>query len=144
MGDCWVGSEDPVLRAVAATMMEPFSGTVLRDEFRRLLDDADGYVRESAVKRVALAFLPGAKAIMSEAANRPRPGWMCLSCRTVNPPSGSSSCRKEGCIRVGAGPAKVAAELLNRPAARFLNPTRRNPFVGPTKGRLNSPARFRT
>jgi hypothetical protein len=98
-------------------MMEPLSGTVLRDEFRWLLEDNDGYVRESALKRVASASLPGAEAILTEAASRPRPGRMCLSCRTANPPSGSSSCQKEGYLRVGADPAKVATELLKRGAA---------------------------
>jgi hypothetical protein len=110
--ECWVHSEDPVLRAVAAETIQPTSGNALSEDLRQLLNDPDGYVQQSALKRVAAISPPDIEAILSEAANRPRPGWMCLSCRSVNPRPGQISCLKDGCLRVGADPAKVAAELL--------------------------------
>ncbi|GAB3845681.1 hypothetical protein [Dactylosporangium cerinum] len=111
--DCWVDSDDPVLRAVAANLIEPFAGTLLRDDFRRLLDDPDGWVRISALERIASTSFPDVDAILAEAASQPRPGWTCLHCRTVNPPASSSGCRKDGCHYLGAEPSRTAGALLN-------------------------------
>jgi hypothetical protein len=108
----WVDSDDPVLRAVAATTIAPMDGDVLNAHLRQLLDDPDGYVQEAALRHVARVRPPDVADILIAATTRPRPGWMCLSCRTVNPMPGSTSCSKDGCLRVGADPAKTAAELL--------------------------------
>jgi hypothetical protein len=109
---CWVDSDDPVLRAVAASMIEPMSGEGLSDQLRALLDDPDGHVQEEAIKHVVQARPPDTISILKGIARRPAPGWMCLSCRTVNPSPGLTSCSNDGCSRVGANPPKLAAVSL--------------------------------
>lgn len=108
----WVNSDDPVLRAVAARTIEPMEGDTLNARMRQLLDDSDGYVQEAALRHIAQLDLPNLSEILAGVASRPNPGWMCLSCRTMNPQSASTSCSKDGCLRVGADPAQTAAELL--------------------------------
>lgn len=110
--ECWTSSEDPVLRAVAAEMIDPMRGDVLSGRFRKLLDDTDGHVQEAAIKHVTRRGLPNLIAILGEIANRPNPGWMCLSCRTVNPPPGNNSCANDRCHRGGANPAMLATNTL--------------------------------
>ncbi len=107
----WVHSEDPILRAVAAEAIQPTSENGLSEEFRQLLNDPDGHVQERALKQIATISSSDVETILSEVASRPRPGWMCLSCRTVNPP-GQIGCSKDGCFRAAADPGKAAAELL--------------------------------
>ncbi|MEU3544880.1 NACHT domain-containing protein [Streptomyces paromomycinus] len=110
--DCWTDSEDPVLRAVAASMIEPVTGNTVGAQFRQLLDDPDGHVQEAALRHLIEARPPELTAIMNDVLARPRPGWMCLNCRTVNLPPGSTSCTSDKCSTVGADPAKLAAEFL--------------------------------
>lgn len=109
---CWVDCDDPVLRAVAATMIKPMNGDALSNRLRELLDDPDGYVQEAAIKQVVRARPLDLITILESIAGRPAPGWMCLTCRTVNPPPGLDSCSKDGCSIVGANPPKFAAESL--------------------------------
>lgn len=110
--DCWVDSEDPVLRAVAALMIEPVIGNTVGAQFGQLLDDPDGHVQEAALRHLIEARPPELAVIMNDVLARPRPGWMCLNCRTVNPPPGSTSCTSDKCSTVGADPAKLATEFL--------------------------------
>ncbi|WP_369267432.1 hypothetical protein, partial [Streptomyces harbinensis] len=81
-------------------------------QFRQLLDDPDGHVQEAALRHLIKARPPELTAIMNDILARPRPGWMCLNCRTVNLPPGSASCTGDKCFTVGADPAKLAAEFL--------------------------------
>ncbi|MFE6481765.1 NACHT domain-containing protein [Streptomyces sp. NPDC057757] len=110
--ECWVHSDDPVLRAVAASMIEPMSGDALSNQIRELLDDSDGHVQEAAIRHIVTAQPSDPIAILNGVLSRPTPGWMCLSCRTVNPPPGSTSCSNDKCFSVGANPAKLASECL--------------------------------
>lgn len=114
--DCWVGSEDPILRTVAALMIEPIVGSTVGAQFRQLLDDPDGHVQEAALKHLIKARPPELAAIAQAVLARPRPGWMCLDCRTVNPPPGSISCTGDQCSTIGADPTKLAAEFLQAKA----------------------------
>ncbi|MFJ4615558.1 NACHT domain-containing protein [Streptomyces griseus] len=116
--ECWVNSDDPVLRGVAASMIRPLRGGVLREQIRELLDDLDGHVQEEAVRNIVRAQPPDLAAILDKVIGRPAPGWMCLSCRTVNPPPGRTSCIKENCSTVGANPAKLAIESAQKAAHR--------------------------
>lgn len=109
---CWVDCDNPVLRAVAAAVIEPMSGDGLSDQLRELLDDPDGHVQEAAIKHVVHARPPDLVTILEKIAHRPAPGWMCLSCRTVNPSPGLTSCSNDRCSSVGANPPKLAAESL--------------------------------
>lgn len=116
--ECWVNSDDPVLRAVAASMIRPLRGDVLGNQIRELLDDLDGHVQEEAVRSIVRAQPPDLVAILDKVIGRPAPGWMCLNCRTVNPPPGRTSCMKENCSTVGANPAKLASESAQKAAHR--------------------------
>ncbi|WP_457029307.1 NACHT domain-containing protein [Kitasatospora sp. P5_F3] len=115
--ECWVASDDPVLRAVAATMIEPMSGDALSNQLRELLDDPDGHVQVAAINHIVSVQPPDLIATLNRVAGRPAPGWMCLSCRTVNPPPGRTSCSNEKCFSVGADPAKLASESLQKAVA---------------------------
>lgn len=116
--DCWVHSRDPILRAVAASMIMPMSRESLTDQFRHLLDDRDGHVQEAAIRNIVRAQPPDLIEILTRVTTRPTPGWMCLSCRTVNPPPGRTSCSKDNCSIVGANPAKLASESLQEAVQR--------------------------
>ncbi|MFD8491862.1 NACHT domain-containing protein [Amycolatopsis sp. NPDC059657] len=107
----WVSSLDPGLRAVAATMLPPEAPTFDHD-LRQLIDDADAHVQESALRRYAKEAPPDLHSVLRTVANRPRPGWTCHSCRTLNLPSGQPTCANESCGHRGPDPHLVAAELL--------------------------------
>lgn len=106
--ECWTASDDPVLRTVAADMIDVMSGDVVSNQLRALLDDKDGYVQEAAVRRVVRCRPADLPVILNRIAGQALPGWMCLSCRTDNPPPGSTSCSNANCYRVGPNPAKLA------------------------------------
>lgn len=116
--DCWMDSDNPVLRAVAASMITVMSGNSLNDQIRQLLDDPDGHVQEAAIRNIVRAQPPALIEILTSVTSQPTPGWMCLSCRTVNPPPGSTSCSKDDCSIVGANPAKLASEALREAEPR--------------------------
>ena len=105
---CWTNSSDPVLRAVAAKTVKAISGDAVSEQLQALLDDIDGHVQEAAIRRVVRYRPADLGAILDGVANRALPGWMCLSCRTVNPPPGPTSCSNDKCFHMGANPAKLA------------------------------------
>ncbi|MEU3006587.1 NACHT domain-containing protein [Streptomyces sp. NPDC007020] len=116
--DCWMDSDNPVLRAVAASMITVMGRNSLNDQIRQLLDDPDGHVQEAAIRNIVRAQPPALIEILTSVTSRPTPGWMCLSCRTVNPPPGPTSCSKDDCSIVGANPAKLASEALREAEPR--------------------------
>lgn len=94
----WIGSTDPVLRIVAAELFSSSDDGHLTGQHRLLLDDPDGNVRLAAINSAANLCKPDLLAILDTAKDQASPEWMCLSCRTINPPS-SQSCTKTGCFR---------------------------------------------
>ena len=65
--------------------------------------------------------MSGRRALLVRLAASPDPGWMCWSCRTVNPP-GQSSCRKKGCYGAAPEPADIATRLLEgKPAPQTVH-----------------------
>ncbi len=109
----WVQDEDPVLRAVAAAWLEPVGpdGTVTSD-LRRLLRDDDRNVRAKAVRQLASIDSTDRIELLEEVAQASEPGWMCLSCRTINP-AVLTSCGKPDCHRVPSHPAQDARQILD-------------------------------
>lgn len=111
--ESWLHDHDPVLRAVAATWLEPVGreGSV-KSEFRELLLDADRNVRAKAVRRLASVTSVDRDQLLEQVAEAPEAGWMCLSCTTVNPPI-VTSCNKPECHRVPSHPAEDARRILD-------------------------------
>ncbi|MHA7306542.1 NACHT domain-containing protein [Arthrobacter sp. TMN-49] len=94
----WIGSTDPVLRIVAADLCSSSDDGHLTGQHRLLLHDPDGNVRLAAINSAAKHCKSDLLAILVTEKNQASPEWMCLSCRTSNPP-GSQSCTKDGCFR---------------------------------------------
>jgi hypothetical protein len=114
--ECWLDSDDPVLRAVlAATCPATIRGR-LNPTLSTLLDDDDGNVRAEAIRRLEKVRTSGRRALLIRVAASPDPGWMCWSCRTLNLP-GQSSCRKKDCYRAAPEPADIATHLLEGKSA---------------------------
>jgi len=109
--ECWMDSDNPVLRAVLARTCLATTRRRLNPTLSRLLEDDDGNVRAEAIRRLQKARVPGRRALLARLAANPNPGWMCWSCRTVNPP-GQLSCLKDDCHYADPEPADVAARLL--------------------------------
>lgn len=111
--ESWVQDADPVLRAVAAAWLEPVgSDGSVSPEFRLLLRDGDRNVLARAVRELASIDAPDRDELLEEVAQAPEPGWMCLSCRTINP-AVLTSCGKSDCHRVPDHPAKDARQILD-------------------------------
>lgn len=110
--ECWVRSDNPVLRAVAALAIDSMSGDEYSDQIRDLLDDRDGHVQEAAINRIVSAQPSELMTLLTRVVDRPNPGWMCLGCRTVNPPSSSTRCSKDDCFTVGPNPRELAGKSL--------------------------------
>jgi hypothetical protein len=108
----WVKSANPVLRRVAAEFIDAVVDGEVAPDLRRLLGDADGYVREAAIANLVSEPPANTEALLEQLSNDGRPGWMCLSCRTVNAP-GVRSCRAEECHRGGPDPTATARKLLS-------------------------------
>lgn len=107
----WLTSDDPVLRRVAAAMMEPSVGGALTTAFRLLLDDIDGHVRQTAVERLVAAAPEDLNVILEDIAMQTNPGWMCLSCRTQN--SGETrSCSTDKCFASSPDSAAAARKAI--------------------------------
>jgi hypothetical protein len=118
--ECWLDSDDPVLRAVLATICPAAIRNRLNPILSKLLDDDDGNVRAEAIRRLEEVRTSGRQALLVRLAARPDPGWMCWSCRTVNPP-GQSSCRNKDCHGAAPEPAEIAACLLDgKPAPQTV------------------------
>lgn len=109
--NCWIGGDDPILRAVAAMTCVPTREGRLTPEILQLLRDGDGNVRAAAIRRVSSVEATDRDEVLREIADGPNPGWMCLSCRTANE-AGLSSCRKSGCSRAAPWPAADARAVL--------------------------------
>ena len=108
---CWLDSENPVLRAVLASTCPVTSHGRLNPTLSRLFDDDDGTVRAEAVRRLYRARVPGRRALLVHLSGSPNPGWMCWKCRTPNPP-GQPMCLKDGCRYADPDPADTATRLL--------------------------------
>jgi hypothetical protein len=109
--DCWLDSDDPVLRTVLAANCPATTRGRLNPILLTLLDDQDGNVRAEAIRRLGKARVSGRRALLARLAATPDPGWMCWKCRTVNPP-GQSPCRRKGCRLAAPEPADIATRLL--------------------------------
>jgi hypothetical protein len=111
--DSWVQDDDPVLRAVAAAWLQPVGPDgMVTPEFRQLLRDPDRNVRARAVRRLASVDSPERSELLDEVAQAVEPGWICLSCRTVNP-AALTSCGMPDCHRVPSHPAQDARQILD-------------------------------
>ncbi len=110
----WLDSDDPVLRAVLARTCPSADDNYLSPELVRLLDDPDGHVRKAAIKRVHELGPPDLDQVLAAQAAAPKPGWMCLYCRTPNPP-GASGCTKDRCFGSGPDPSALATQLRTDP-----------------------------
>lgn len=110
--DCWIDSDEPVLRRVAALGIEPTIANTIADRFRPLLNDPDGHVQEAAIKNVVAAGPTDLAPILHDISRRPAPGWTCLSCRTLNEPAAHTKCANAGCFTIGPDPAKLAEKHL--------------------------------
>ncbi len=108
---CWSDDSNPVLRWVVAMSTPAERDGMLTSKMRKFLEDGDGYVREAAVRKLGGLDIPELEEILAQITQEVSPGWMCLSCRTVNPP-GSSYCQEDGCHIVGPDVPRLAAELL--------------------------------
>lgn len=109
--EIWATSDDPVLRAVAAQMSQPVSGEHITPTLRALLADPDGWVRIRAIESLADEQATDRAEALQQVADGPNPGWICISCATLNE-AGRSGCAKEGCFAAGPDPAKAARKLL--------------------------------
>jgi hypothetical protein len=109
--DCWIGSDDPVLRVVLADSCHATVSRHLNPTLSTLLFDIDGSVRVEAVRRLEKIRTPGQRALLIRLAALPDPGWTCWTCRTMNPP-GQSPCLTKDCHVAAPKPAEVAALLL--------------------------------
>jgi hypothetical protein len=110
--ECWLDSDDPVLRAVLAATCQATTRGRLNPTLSTLLDDDDGNVRAEAIRRLQKVRTPGRRALLARLAANPDPGWMCWSCRTANPP-GQTSCQKKRCYRASPEPGDIATRLLD-------------------------------
>lgn len=108
----WLNDPDPVLRTAAANMTE-FDRHRVDPRLALLLDDLDGHVQEAAIDALARIGPPGTRGLLEEIAERPEPGWECLSCRTLNS-AGSRECQKPNCFRSPPHPSSTAQEALSR------------------------------
>jgi hypothetical protein len=108
--DCWVNDEDPRIRLAAARFCEPISGGRIRPEFRRLLQDVDGTVRELAVNRLEGIQTEDLESALREVVDHPEAGWTCLSCGTLN--ALQSPCAAEKCFRARPNPSSEATRIL--------------------------------
>ncbi len=118
---CWLDSDDPVLRAVLASICPATIHGRLNPILSKLLDDDDCNVRAEAIRRLEKVRVSGRRALLARLAASPDPGWMCWSCCTVNPP-GQSSCRKKGCYGAAPEPADIATRLLEgKPAPQTVH-----------------------
>jgi hypothetical protein len=113
--NAWLDSDNPVLRAVLAQSCSAGTEGHLSSALARLLDDRDGYVQLAALKQASDQRPSNLAQILVRAAAAPTPGWMCLHCRTANPP-GRTSCVQEGCFSAGPNPSRLAAKLLADPS----------------------------
>lgn len=111
--ESWLHDNDPVLRAVAAVWLEPVGsdGSVTL-QFKELLYDEDRNVRAEAVRALASANAVDRDQLLEQIAEASEPGWMCLSCRTINLPA-LTSCVKADCHRVPSYPAHDARRILD-------------------------------
>jgi hypothetical protein len=107
----WVQSENPVLRAVAARTIDAIKNGKPTPRFKKLLFDEDGHVRKEAITNISDNLDPIADELLAQVADE-RPGWMCISCRTVNPNGLSTACTKEGCYASNPRPDEVALRAL--------------------------------
>ncbi|WP_431972387.1 NACHT domain-containing protein [Nocardia sp. bgisy134] len=110
--ECWVRSDNPVLRVVAALTINPMSGDESSGQIRELLDDLDGHVQEAVIKHIVSAQPSDLMTLLKRVVDRQNPGWMCLNCRTANPPSSSTRCSKDDCSTVGPNPGELASKHL--------------------------------
>lgn len=108
---CWIASDNPVLRAVAARTIRAFEDGRPTSQFTQLLFDQDGHVRREALESIAAESDPAVDDLLAEVADS-RPGWMCLSCRTVNSDGLATACTKEKCLTSNPRPDEIAAKLL--------------------------------
>ena len=113
--NAWLDSDNPVLRAVLAQSCPPGPDGNLSPVLALLLNDRDGYVQQAALKQASDQHPSALEQILVRVAAAPAPGWMCLSCRTANPP-GRTSCVKDGCFSAGPDPSRLAAKLLADPS----------------------------
>lgn len=107
----WSVSPNPVLRQVAAQLTDPVSEGRIAAAFQPFLNDEDGYVRETALEKLAKTDLPELESVLEQLTTQDQPGWKCQSCSTQNLP-GARSCTKDDCHLAAPDPAAKAKELI--------------------------------
>ena len=110
--ECWLECDDPILRAVSAKWCDSDVEGNLTPEHTRLLEDPDGHVRKAAISRAAELNPPGLDSLLRDIGSRPPVGWMCLSCRTTNPPD-RTGCTKPKCNGASPNLSKHVQELIS-------------------------------
>lgn len=108
----WADDENPVLRSVVAKWCNRTVDGRVNAQLSQFLEDPDGNVRETALRSIFKSDAVDRMDVLSRAAESADPGWMCLSCRTVNPP-GTSACEKKKCYRAAPKPAEDARRMLD-------------------------------
>jgi ribosomal protein L40E len=112
--DEWWDDPNPVLRGIAALAVPVLTRKRLSQRFTALLEDPDGHVRVTAIKRLERLEFVGREEVLERAAKQPNPGWRCEHCAAENPP-GATTCRTEKCYSGGPDPKTVAAKMLRNP-----------------------------
>lgn len=110
--ECWFDCDDPVLRAVSARWCALDAEGKLTPEHTRLLEDPDGYVRKAAVSRAAELHPPELESLLRDVGNQQPASWMCLSCRTTNPPD-RTGCAKSKCYGASPNLSHHVQELIS-------------------------------
>lgn len=91
--ESWLSDPNPVLRVVAAEYCELAGDKTLSPQHTLLLTDSDGFVRAAALEQAIKLNPKDLEGVLQSFQEQAEVGWMCLSCRTVNPP------RSRSCIR---------------------------------------------
>lgn len=95
---------------MAAAWIKVVDAGVLTEEARRILNDEDAGVVARLLERLEESA-PLVREELKRLATTSSLGWLCRSCRYVNPP-GRASCAN--CSIVGPELEKVAAKLLEQ------------------------------
>lgn len=90
----WLDDPNPVLRAVAARHCDLAAENTLSPQHKLLLEDSDGHVRAAALERARVLNPSNLEDVLRDFREQPDAGWMCLSCRQINPPGSKNCIRK--------------------------------------------------
>lgn len=96
--ESWLSDPNPVLRVVAAEYCELAGDNTLSPQHTLLLSDSDGFVRAAALEQAIKLNPKDLEGVLQSFHEQMEVGWMCFSCRTINPPRSRSCIRKKKCF----------------------------------------------